>query len=58
MKIGDVVYLNSGSPELTVTQIKNDQVWVNWLGPNNAVHEAIFPSVCLSTTNNPKWNYF
>jgi uncharacterized protein YodC (DUF2158 family) len=55
MKVGDVVYLNSGSPELTITQIKNGQVWVNWIGYNNEINEAIFPIACVSEFNNPNW---
>ncbi len=46
LKIGDVVHLNSGSPNLRVIALRGDDVVVEWdgeLGPE----QTEFPSVCL-----------
>lgn len=36
LKIGDVVYLKSGSPRMTITEIEGDEVtcvWMPFIGP-------------------------
>ena len=47
MKIGDVVYLKSGSPELTVTDVYLENVQVMWISENDVVQRASFPKACL-----------
>jgi uncharacterized protein YodC (DUF2158 family) len=65
IKIGDVVYLNSGSPRLTVENINDEfqtvagklmvetQIRVTWVGHDNCIQAANFPSECLTTTRPP-----
>ena len=53
-KIGDIVYLNSGSPSLNVTQVTNDNITVTWMVESN-MQVQDFPYQCLSYTNNPNW---
>lgn len=52
MRIGDKVYLNSGSPMLTVTWVEKaqpcDLVYVHWYS-GDGLEEASFPEVCLTT---------
>lgn len=36
MKLGDVVVLKSGSPEMTVEEINNDRVMVVWFDDSRA----------------------
>jgi len=48
--VGDVVFLNSGSPKLTVTEVnENDSVDVTWIDGTGDVNEATFPGACVST---------
>lgn len=55
MQIGDIVYLNSGSPELKVVSLRVEHAIVEWLNEENALSVEDFPIVALSYTNNPKW---
>lgn len=45
MHIGDIVHLNSGSPDLTVVALEGDNVRVKW------ETESIFPFVCLKANS-------
>jgi uncharacterized protein YodC (DUF2158 family) len=52
LKEGDVVKLNSGSPELTVTRVSSGPdvyVDVSWMtpAPERKVQAARFPVVCV-----------
>lgn len=52
VKVGDVVYLNSGSPHLTVTNISIDirnSVEVSWMD-DGELRKAIFDMACLRDT--------
>ena len=53
-KIGDIIYLNSGSPSLNVSQVTNDIITVTWIAQSN-IQVSDFPYQCLSYTNNPNW---
>ena len=53
MQIGDIVYLNSGSPELKVVSLRGEHAIVEWLNEENALSVEDFPIVALSYTNNP-----
>ena len=53
-EVGEVVYLNSGSPPLTVRDVKGDMVAVSWDGVDG-LEVTMFLSVCLSRTNYPDW---
>ncbi len=44
MKVGDIVYLKSGSPKLTVVKIENGSVFVSWYINNSS-------SFCYATLN-------
>ena len=43
LKVGDVVQLNSGSPDLKIVAIKDGEVSVEW----QIVERAVFPAACL-----------
>lgn len=55
MQIGDIVYLNSGRPELKVVSLRGEHAIVEWLNEENVLSVEDFPIVALSYTNNPKW---
>lgn len=55
MKKGDIVYLNSGSPALTITEIVDDNATVTWEHDKEGTQLADFPLACLSTTNSKVW---
>lgn len=51
LKIGDVVHLNSGSPDLKVIALRDyDVVVVEWDGESGP-EQTEFPSVCLRISN-------
>lgn len=58
VKIGDIVYLNSGSPPLQVVGIEPPDpvvmVETVWLSNQGFAH-IWFPMECLSYDNNPEW---
>ena len=45
---GDVVYLKSGGPAMTIAKTRNDSYTVQWIdsGENLRTHE--FPGACLT----------
>ena len=55
MKKSDIVYLNSGSPALTITEIIDDNATVTWEHDTEGTQVAGFPLACLSTTNSKIW---
>jgi len=55
MKPGDIVYLRSGSPALTVKRVYGDMAEVTWLRAGDLFSTAEFPQVCLSETNHSSW---
>lgn len=59
-KQGDIVYLNSGSPALTVefySQGHPDTVHVTCVTAQHTVMQASFNEACLSTKQNPDWHF-
>lgn len=47
--VGGLVYLNSGSPPLTITEIIDDEtVEVAWIGEQLTPQSTTFPTVCLT----------
>jgi uncharacterized protein YodC (DUF2158 family) len=55
LQIGEIVYLNSGSPAMTVTIMVFDGVRVSWMdGRQN--RSARFPSVAL-TRKKPRFDF-
>lgn len=49
---GDVVYLNSGSPKLTITDVRDSgtKITVAWIDQTQSVQSSTFPSDCLTRT--------
>jgi uncharacterized protein YodC (DUF2158 family) len=49
LRIGDIVRLNSGGPNLTVVDVgKNGDVSVNWVAPGTTKYgQATFPRACF-----------
>ena len=45
--IGTVLYLNSGSPPLTVIELREGNVQVAWI-TDLGVQETWFPPICLT----------
>ena len=63
-KLGDTVYLNSGSPALTVVEDLdpeakatdiNTSVSVTWFANRDEVQYSDFPVACLTATK-PEWD--
>jgi len=52
LQLGNVVHLNSGSPDLRVIALddQKEQVAVEWVR-DGLVDRAIFPSVCVRRAN-------
>ncbi len=47
--VGQLVYLNSGSPPLTITEVYDDEtVEVAWIDGQLAPQSTSFPTVCLT----------
>lgn len=46
--VGDIVHLNSGSPDLKVVALSGLDVRVEWCG-ESGLEQAVFPSVCLKS---------
>lgn len=46
-KVSDTVFLVSGSPALTVTEIKDNTVFVKWLNDEGTYDAAGFDCRCL-----------
>jgi len=55
MNPGDVVYLKSGSPALTIKSVRGANVEVTWLDGFETPCTAEFPVVCLTTTDPRGW---
>ena len=55
MKPGDIVYLKSGSPALTVKLMYGDVAVVTWFDDSETPCTAEFPVVCLSEVNHSSW---
>ncbi|MEG1313664.1 MAG: DUF2158 domain-containing protein [Bacilli bacterium] len=50
---GDVVYLKSGGPAMTITEVSDgDSVWCTWFNKNNELQGQAFTKSSL-TSNNP-----
>lgn len=51
-KEGDVVYLKSGGPAMTITEISDgDSVWCTWFCKNNELKGQSFIKSSLTTSN-------
>jgi uncharacterized protein YodC (DUF2158 family) len=50
--IGQIVHLNSGSPDLKITELKGDRVTVEW---DDGKQHFTFPQACLTTEQNANW---
>ena len=46
LQVGDIVHLNSGSPELTITAIDSGSAKVEWLD-GGVTKQGVFPCACL-----------
>jgi uncharacterized protein YodC (DUF2158 family) len=46
LRIGDIVLLNSGSPDLTVTNIDGANVTVTW-NDGSCIQSSTFPRACI-----------
>ena len=47
LKIGDVVVLNSGGPDMTIVEIDGDKATCWWQGHFGDVDQHEFPIACL-----------
>ena len=50
MDIGDIVFLKSGSPKLTVTNVSERSADVSWIS-SHGVERHTFPQACLTSEN-------
>jgi hypothetical protein len=46
LQVGDIVRLNSGSPDLRIVDL--DRVTVEWKNDQGETESAVYPSVCLT----------
>lgn len=46
-KIGDVVHLRSGSPDLTVIDLTEENATVEWVNDDNILDKWTFPAGCF-----------
>jgi hypothetical protein len=44
---GDIVHLNSGSPDLKVTAIKNGDISVEWRTERGRLEKLTLPAACF-----------
>jgi uncharacterized protein YodC (DUF2158 family) len=51
IQIGDIVHLNSGSPDLKVISVMSERVAVQWDGGQGETRNHEFPRACLTPTN-------
>ena len=47
VQIGDMVHLNSGSPDLKVVGKHANQLEVEWLGDSGSLERMSLPAVCF-----------
>lgn len=50
MKVGDVVYLNSGSRPMTIVLLENDLAQCEWGSEDGTLWSHVWPLACLSLT--------
>lgn len=48
LKVGDVVYLKSGSPPLTVAQVAGRSVSVTWMESGKFTHDLSLNAACFT----------
>lgn len=48
IRVGGIVRLNSGSPDLKVLRIENDRATVEWQGGQGETQSSEFPLTCLT----------
>lgn len=53
IKIGDMVRLNSGGPQMTVTEMDGDELTCKWFDSEQASHEDEFPLACVKPLTIP-----
>jgi hypothetical protein len=53
IKTGEIVHLNSGSPDLKVIRIEGEKATVEWQGDNGELKSSSIPLPCLAC-GNPK----
>lgn len=46
-KVGDIVHLRSGSPDLTVVELKNEDATVEWTDDDGVLNNWTFPAGCF-----------
>ena len=51
MRIGDIVRLNSGSPELKVISIDSTQIEVEWVHEGGEPERMTRPTICFRLVN-------
>lgn len=56
LAIGDIVHLNSGSPDLRVASVRGEYVTVTWDIREGISASHLFPRVCL-TSDSSTQNY-
>jgi hypothetical protein len=46
-QLGDIVYLNSGSPALLVVELDEEKIIVSWPADDGEIQEMELPAVCV-----------
>jgi uncharacterized protein YodC (DUF2158 family) len=52
-RIGDVVVLNSGGPEMTVVNPAGETVWCRWMTADGLSQSHEFPAVAITLSRRP-----
>lgn len=47
IQVGDIVHLNSGSPDLTVVRCCGEKLEVEWLNLSGVTERMTLPAVCF-----------
>jgi pyruvate kinase len=47
VRAGDIVHLNSGSPDLKVVNINGDKIQVEWVNERGNLERSTLPRICL-----------
>ncbi len=47
-KVGDVACLKSGGPEMTVSKVENDEIWVEWFYRKELNQKTFKAAMCVA----------
>jgi len=57
-ELGEIVYLKSGSPKLTVVSVDGGDVGISWVTSTGCIQTSEFPAECLCSDPPPFVDYY